>query len=166
MKVIDLRNIKSSRLLLLKIDYCIASARYEKEPVLKFLSRSKFAGEHLRRSLRAWKKEKKVYFIINGENFHENEIAVLPRVENDGILKILSEKNAKRVLARNLGQIEILGKITEQEKQNIIQDNEISNLQKAVDKFSNGINKLIWTGAGLIITTIWEIIQTYFSMKG
>ena len=73
MKVIDLRNIKSSRLLLLKIDYCIASARYEKEPVLKFLSRSKFAGEHLRRSLRAWKKENKVYFIINGENFHEND---------------------------------------------------------------------------------------------
>ena len=63
-------------------------------------------------------------------------------------------------------KMQILEKITEQEKQNIIQDNEISNLQKAVDKFSNGINKLIWTGAGLIITTIWEIIQTYFSMKG
>ena len=73
MKVIDLRHIKSTKQLLLEIDYCIASARYGKEPVIKFLSRSKFACENLRRSLRAWKRQNKIYFIIAGENFREDD---------------------------------------------------------------------------------------------
>ena len=71
---------------------------------------------------------------------------------------------SKEQCSRN--RIEILDKIAEEKTKNELQDKDIESLQKITNEFSNGIKKLMWTGVGLIITTLGEIVQAYFSMKG
>lgn len=69
MKIIDLSHIKSSRRLIMAVDYAVASCRYSGESLVKFVTRSRFASEHVQRTLRAWKAQKKVNFIIPGEKY-------------------------------------------------------------------------------------------------
>lgn len=69
MKTIDLSHIKSSRRLIMAVDYAVASARYAGDSLVKFVTRSRFASEHLQRTLRAWKAQNKINFIIPGEKY-------------------------------------------------------------------------------------------------
>lgn len=85
---------------------------------------------------------------------------------NDYITRKEAEAQYVSIEQCSRNRIEILDKIADEKTKNELQDKDIESLQKIASEFSNGIKKLMWTGVGLIATTLWEIIQTYFSMKG
>ncbi len=86
MKIIDLSHIKSSRRLIMAVDYAVASCRYSGESLVKFITRSRFASRHVQRTLRAWKAQKKVNFIIPGEKY------ALDNMETQYLLNVYPEE--------------------------------------------------------------------------
>ena len=71
MRVIDLTDAPSTRQMLLRAEYVIASACHGEESLLKFVTKTPSLTEKLRACLRGWARKKKILFMIYGEKFSE-----------------------------------------------------------------------------------------------